>query len=196
MIARMPYSVAPETAIVTASGIYFDLLTPNPRDVTICDIAAALGKLCRYTGHTDTFYSVAQHSVITSHLVPAEHALQALLHDAAEAYVGDVSSPLKALLAERYRAIERRVQCAIFATFGVPLDMHEEVHIADRFLLAWERRDLLCEQRTVWRPIASVLVPDTVPQIEPLDCDAATESFLDRFHELIEAREAHAASAH
>ena len=91
--------------IQTYSGKYIDLLQTDPYDIGIRDIAHALSNLGRFTGHSKRFYSVAQHSVIASNMVCLHpeidyHMMQvcALLHDASEAYLGDVSSPLKQLL--------------------------------------------------------------------------------------------------
>jgi hypothetical protein len=128
--------------IVLRSGAYFDLARPDPASVDIEDIAHALSLLCRFTGHCPRFYSVAQHSWEMSWNIASEHALAALLHDASEAYLGDVSAPLKALPPE-YRALEERVQRAIAERFSLPWPFPEEVKRADLRMLATERRDLL-----------------------------------------------------
>ncbi|KMQ81062.1 putative hydrolase of HD superfamily [Candidatus Burkholderia pumila] len=80
--------------ILTVSGNYFDFLTPHESTFDIGDIAHGLSHICRVAGQTSEFYSV----VSVSHLVSHEHALAGLLHDAAEAFIGDVSKPLKRLL--------------------------------------------------------------------------------------------------
>lgn len=81
--------------ILTFSGERFYPFSPAPEEVKTKDIAHALANICRFNGHTRGFYSVAAHSVHVSRLVPPEFALEALLHDAAEAYVGDMVRPLK-----------------------------------------------------------------------------------------------------
>lgn len=110
------FRLAPE--IMTFSGRRIDLLSLNQNVYNILDIAHALSNICRFTGHTRSFYSVAQHSVLVSLLVPPEDALAGLLHDAAEAFLGDVTSPLNQLL-PNYQAIERRIGKAILAHFGI-----------------------------------------------------------------------------
>lgn len=135
--------------IQTYTGIAFWLDAPRAVDVDIRDIAHALSNLCRFTGHARPFYSVAEHSVWVSRLVPPEHALTALLHDAAEAYVGDVASPLKALMPE-YRAIEAQVWDAVRLRFGLPAELPDCVKQADLHMLDVERRKLLGDEPASW----------------------------------------------
>lgn len=108
------------TWINTLSGKHLDFTNISPDSICIEDIAAALSNICRFTGHLEEFYSVAQHSVRVSYLVPPEFALEALMHDAAEAYCNDISSPLKALLPE-YRVIEDRIEAVIRSKFHTAL---------------------------------------------------------------------------
>ena len=131
-----------KSSITTLSGKFFDILKPEEYDFDIEEIASALSNICRYTGHVNTFYSVAEHSVLVSRIVPERLALAGLLHDASEAYLGDVSSPLKALLPE-YKAIERRVQSAIADAFGLgdSLD-HPAIHEADKRMYWQERQSV------------------------------------------------------
>ena len=102
--------------ILTASARHFDYLDPRPDDIYILDIAQGLANECRYAGQARHFYSVAQHAWLTSQIVDPEYALEALLHDASEAYCKDIPRPLKELLPD-YREIEARVDGTIRATF-------------------------------------------------------------------------------
>lgn len=167
--------------ILTRTGTYFNLLEPEASVISINDIAAALSNLCRFTGHTNDFYSVAQHSVAVSRLVPPEHALAGLLHDAAEAYIGDVSSPLKHLLPE-YKAIEARIEAAIFKNFGLPPVLPACVKQADLVMLATEQRDLMPPHDDVWPLIAKVQPREK--KVRPVTSSYALLEFLDRFDEL------------
>src|SRR6266496_3875421 len=81
--------------IILASGKWFNVFNPKPEDVDIRDIAHALSNQCRFTGHTKEFYSVAQHSVLVSTFCAPEDAAWGLLHDASEAYLSDIASPVK-----------------------------------------------------------------------------------------------------
>ena len=168
--------------ILTHSGFEFNFLDTDGLShvFQIDDIAHALSNLCRFTGHTRSFYSVAQHSYLVSTLVPPEHALAGLLHDAAEAYLGDVSTPLKRLL-PAYKEIERRIEAGIFAQFGLPADLPACVKQADRTMLATEMRDLMPNHGDlgydVGRPCATLVVRPQTPEM-------AKAFFLARFEEL------------
>lgn len=168
--------------ILTVRGVYFDFFEPQAHAFYIDEIAHALSNICRFGGHTREFYSVAQHSVLVSRIVPAEHALAALLHDAPEAYVGDVMRPLKNLLSD-YREIEQRVEAALFADLGIPYPLPDCVKRADLVALATEQRDLMPPHDDEW-----ALIKDITPQSEPivaLPPALAKRAFLDRFDMLI-----------
>jgi uncharacterized protein len=105
-----------DTRIMLASGNLFDLANPDASDFTLHDIAWGMAHVCRFAGQVQRFYSVAEHCVLVSKLVPPEYRRAALLHDASEAFIGDVSRPLKAMLPD-YRAIEARVELAIARRF-------------------------------------------------------------------------------
>lgn len=173
-------SIRPD--ILTVSGHYFDFLNPENNVVRVVDIAHALSNVCRFAGHTREFYSVAQHSVLVSDIVAPENALIALFHDAVEAYIGDVTRPLKNLLPE-YRVIEARLQADIFRKLGLPEEIPAEVKQADLILLATEQRDLMPEHDDEWVLISGVdALPDSIAPWLPND---AEEYFLDRYHELV-----------
>lgn len=127
--------------IQTYSGKQYWPLDPRPADVTIIDIAHALSMTCRFAGHCNRFYSVAEHSVHVSGLVPADDALVALFHDAPEAYIHDITRPLKRNL-DGYHAIERRNWTAIAASFRLPEALPQSVHDADMSMLFAERGQL------------------------------------------------------
>lgn len=135
------------TFISTYTGRRFYPLDPNPSDVCIEDIAHALAMICRFNGHVREFYSVAEHSVHVSRIVPPEYALAGLLHDASEAYIADVSSPLKKSdMFIGYRLAECDLQDTIEEAMGLPpieTDTAEAVRRADRAMLALEARSLL-----------------------------------------------------
>ncbi len=193
------------TWMQTASGKCFRPLEPTVDMIELEDIAHALANLCRYAGHTRWFYSVADHSEIASHAivlldasdpdlveawrdranVPPIDALRlargALLHDAAEAYLVDIPSPIKPHLTG-YKEMERRVMEVIGQRFGVPIeDMeHPCVKHIDRVMLATEKRDLFGPPPQPWGGLPAPLKRSIFPRV-PF---AAKLAFLNRYEEL------------
>lgn len=164
------------TWIQTASGGRFDLAAPRAADVRMGDVAHALSNLCRFGGHVRRFYSVAQHSVLVWRVLE-HHDLEvqraALLHDAAEAYVGDVVSPLKRRL-EGYRPLEDLVLRVIFESAGVPFpgaDVWALVRGADLRALMTERRDLLPAPPVPWveDERGAAPWPEPIDPLPPID---------------------------
>ena len=132
------------TWIQTASGRKVDLLRPDPDDLVIEDIAHALSNICRYTGHTGHFYSVAQHCVLASYQVSdAKYALVALMHDAPEAYIGDVSSPMKQVLGKVYRDMDERFSRILAQKFRYQYPYPLEVRKVDQDLLETEFAEVM-----------------------------------------------------
>lgn len=167
------------TWIQTFTGRQFWPLDPRPEDVDILDIAHALALKCRYSGHTRRFYSVAEHSVYVSRMVPAEHALAALLHDAGEAYLPDVPRPVKPHL-PGYKEIEDRLDSVIAAKFGAAWPWAEAIHVEDATILADEKRDLMDPEAAPWH----LPYPPSGVRIEGWDWEQAKWQFLKRFFEV------------
>lgn len=130
-----------ETSFRLFGGSYFDFADPENSQFTIYDIAHSLSQTCRFGGQCPKFYSVAQHCCLVSRLVPEYAQLDGLLHDAAEAFLGDVVKPLKNLLPDFLR-IEKRVEQVVAQKFNLNYPWSIEVKEADELLLKWELRDL------------------------------------------------------
>lgn len=125
--------------ILTFSGNKFWPLDPRAEEVTLKDIAHALAMKCRFTGQCIRFYSVAEHSILASRLVPPEFAAEALMHDAAEAYLPDVAGPIKPLL-KGFKKIEEQVEYAIWKRFNLHIaPNHPTIKAIDRRLVVTER---------------------------------------------------------
>lgn len=120
-----------DNTIGTASGNRIDLIDPKPEQIDIQSIAAGLSKICRYGGQCTYFYSVAEHSIHCARLAEAENqpldVMKAvLLHDAAEAYLGDIVKPLKIALPD-YAKIEARMEDVISERFNVDFKSHHDI---------------------------------------------------------------------
>lgn len=171
----------PDSWILTQSGVRFEMLAPTPKMVNIKDIAWALSHICRFGGHTQGFYSVAQHSLIVAAHVPPEEALTALLHDATEAYVGDMVRPLKRAI-PAYKVIEDRIWEAIRERFNLG-PITAAIKEADERALQTERRDLMIPSPFPWSKDEQRAEP--FPGYIPFRTSReARERFLERFAEL------------
>jgi hypothetical protein len=150
----------------TFSGQRFYPNDPSAAEIVPEDIAHALSLLCRYGGHVDRFYSVAEHCILLSMAVAPEHALAALLHDATEAYVVDVPRPVKRYLPD-YRALEDKVWVAICERFGLAEELPIEVKEADSRILLNERDALMANTRYSWSVEGMEPLPVTICEWTP-----------------------------
>ncbi len=170
------------------SGARFYPLDLRPEEVDIADISHALSHLCRFGGHCNRFYSVAEHSVILSRIVPKPMALQALLHDAAEAYsgFGDVLPPAKEA-APVIREIEHAITRAVAARFGLPWPFPAYLCEADKALAKAEADVMMPSATRDWfEGRVLVEIPDV--QIEACPPRQAEERFLVRWNILSRQR--------
>jgi 5'-deoxynucleotidase YfbR-like HD superfamily hydrolase len=193
------WSVTPtdDVWVSTATGRMVSLLDPQPETITLGDIAHALSMICRFNGHVTRFYSVADHSVHVSKLVPPELAMVGLLHDAAEAYLGDIISPVKKMMANgqsmAFKDAERRLWEAICERFSIDPKLLASVKQADLIALATEKRDLLAHDLDIGcegvDPDGDLLAVyrGQVRECSPID---SRQRFLQRFQVIRNGREA------
>jgi uncharacterized protein len=173
--------VAPDSVIRLHSGATLDFNDPESSNFTIEDIAHGLANVCRYSGQCVRFYSVAEHSLLVSQISRSGFELAGLLHDAAEAFVGDVTGPLKKLVPE-YKKIELRVQGAIFSRFGLPEEMPREVKEAELQVLAAEQAQIMPPGTSDWAVSAGIEPARIV--VRHLTPPQARGLFLRRFDEV------------
>lgn len=175
--------------IQTYTGKRWNFFDCKPEDVHLEDIARALSNLCRFTGHCKCFYSVAQHSVLVSQ--NTSNPLLGLLHDAPEAYVGDISRPLKHAIRDSgardvLREADQLAERAVFARFGLAPTPNDLLCLkeADMRMLVTESFDVLQGGPAVGWRINQETHPRYPFVIEPVGPDAAMRMFLDRFNEI------------
>lgn len=170
--------------IMLQSGGWFDFLDPLNSPFTIEDIAHGLAHVCRYAGQCSGFYSVAEHSLLVADIV-SDHPLEALLHDAAEAFMGDVTRPLKQLLPE-YKRIEASVEDAILARLGLTAPIPKTVKDADLQVLAAEQLQIMPKGTADWAGQQGVKpAAVTVRFLRP---EIAYAEFMERYRTLSASR--------
>lgn len=168
--------VAKGPTILLQSGSYFDMLDPEGSAFTIEDIAHGLSNTCRFAGQCRQFYSVAEHSVHVSNTAGG-WAFAGLMHDAAEAFIGDVTRPLKSLLPE-YKRIETTIERAIFARFNLPDRVPSAVKNADIRVFAAERRQVMPLDDDDWGLAVFDPAPVTIEYLSP---PHAFDAFMRRY---------------
>ena len=179
--------------VQTASGGKFHLQDPSPAEVCIRDIAEALAKTCRFNGHTQYFYSVAQHSCFVMELLPLAAQPYGLLHDAHEAYTGDLTTPMRNWLTMKagydlWKTLTEDIEKTIHETFGLTWPPHPTlaklVEEADRVALATERRDVMADG-----PLWDVALPAPDKSVlRPWTWVEAHHNFIDRFQQACKTR--------
>lgn len=163
------------------SGEYFDYSKPDETPITMVDIAVGLSNVCRFGGQLESFYSVAEHSVlclnIARHLgCTLEEKIAVLLHDAAECVMGDMPGPLKMLLPQ-YKAIENRVYSEIQKTFNIGY-ANSIVKPIDLMALRVEKETLKGGQDR-WHLLEDVRDMSDIVQVSCLSPYGACSAFLD-----------------
>lgn len=171
--------------VLSLSGARISFAKPDPAAFLIEDIAHALSMIPRFNGNLRQHYSVAQHSVLVSRLVPSRYAFRGLMHDASEFALGDMSSPLKARM-PAYRRYEARMQAAIHKAFGIaatcPSAESAAIKQADLQMLAAEKKQLIAIDDGPWAILDGVQIPNV--RIKPLGQRASYNLFMARFREL------------
>lgn len=175
------------------SGGQFNYNNPEESDVTIEDIGGALANICRFSGHLPRFYSVAQHLVNTSYIVPPEHAFDALMHDTAEAFTNDLPTPLKWAF-PIFKELEVKIESAMGEKFGFNYPYPDAVKKADTEMLLLEKVYVKLDN-SEW-PLYNDI--EFEHQLDKVDLTSwrpgiAKKKFLTRFEELSNVRRAQAA---
>lgn len=184
--------------ILTYTGRTIYPLDPRSEEIDLHDIAHALANICRYTGHVESYYSVAEHSVRVSELCEErvarpyspdtyQMALEGLMHDASEAYLGDVARPIKqaSYVGKLYGKAEDRLMEIIAEKYGTTWPIPDVVAWADNVLLRTEQRDLMPYPNELYTLEQYEMLPNT---ISPWSPEEAEIEFLDRYHELAHQR--------
>jgi uncharacterized protein len=165
------------------SGVFFEPFNPDFALIDIRDITCGLSHINRYQGQTLFHYSVAQHSLLVSKQVSKKNKLYALLHDASEAYLGDVIGPFKEMPEfDFFLKAEKVLQDMIYRRFGLEPTIPDEVLRVDIDIRANEIRGLFpCQKYS-----DSQLIPDLV--IKPMVPDSVYVDFYGEFLRLMSKR--------
>ncbi len=169
--------------IQTYTGRKFTPLSPQPEDIDIIDIAHALSLMCRFNGHCKDFYSVGQHAIIVSSMLSKDNALWGLLHDATEAYLPDMTRPIKQFF-PNFKAVENTLGESVSRKFGLVWPYPDCVKKADMVVLVTELRDVMQNHPPPWN-IEDGIEP-LKNRIIPIPPKEAEQQFLMRFKQLIQ----------
>lgn len=166
------------------SGAQFNYNKPEKSDVTIEDIASALSNVCRFSGHLPYFYSVAQHLVNTSRIVPDHLAFTAVMHDTAEAFTNDIPTPLKWAL-PIFKELEGKIESAMAKKFNFTYPYPPEIKEADTNMLILEKIYVKGDN-SVWPNYEGIKVDHLVHlvDLEGWQPRRAKREFLERYYEL------------
>jgi hypothetical protein len=166
--------------ILTYTGKKFNPAQCRQGDLDVTDIAHSLSLQTRFNGHCTSFYSVAEHCVRVSKILDREFAMWGLLHDAAEAYLGDLPRPVKKQF-PAFQDMEEELLRVVSKKFGLAWPMPEEVCQADDILLVTEYRDLMRSGSGTLLKISAIPLAS---KIKPVSSSTARRQFLARFQEL------------
>ena len=198
------------TWMITRTGAHFDLQHVAPLSISTLDIAHALANINRFTGHAMRPYSVAEHSLLVVEIMERDFGIRqpgpllaGLLHDAHEAYTGDLSTPMKDMIDAAsngaWRREEQRIADAVLQRFNILHTSHahaQAIKRADLMALATERRDLLPTTPEPWAYLhddpAGWVDLNTRDHFDWVDWK---QGFLDKFAELNYALDLHRAEA-
>jgi uncharacterized protein len=167
------------------AGHYVDLVSPAPETIEIYSISAALSKICRFGGHCPQFYTVAEHCVHATRLaetqgVKGKALLAILLHDAAEAYIGDMVKPLKMTIPQ-YAYAEQRMERAIEKAFDIQFDHFSEIiKLYDRAMLKVEKTTMWPEDKEEWAGFSQIPTADV--DLQYWDPETARQMYLYMFY--------------
>jgi hypothetical protein len=166
------------------SGAMFDYNNPDDSDVKIEDLAASLSKICRFSGHLWQFYSVAQHSVNASYIVPEEFAFDALMHDTSEGFTNDIPTPLKYAV-PLFKELEVKIETSMAKKFGFRFPLADEVKLADSQMLMIEKLRLK-KDFSEWAVLDGIDISEVehLVDLSPWSPEEAERRFLERYEEL------------
>lgn len=184
------------TSLLTANGHDINLQYVKPQHMVLADVAHALAQINRFTGHARRPYSVAEHSLLVLEIIehlfaPASvHCrLAALMHDAHEAYVGDMATPMKRALGDAYALIEHRFERTLrsaWALHGPAHDFGTVIRQADLIALATERVQLMPPSPVLWECLVHVQPARWIDLMSPERCAMRWDDWRDRFADAVD----------
>lgn len=170
------------------NGQMFDYLNPSATpEVSIEELAHILSNVCRFAGHVRYFYSVAQHALNVSLIVDQAHRKAGLLHDTAEGFTNDITTPLKFVIGPVFKQIEVGIETDMARRFGFQYPLSDEVKLADLQMLAIEK-EVLKPFPSHWAILDGIDIEPIrhIPLMAPMTPEQAKAAFLQRWEEVCE----------